>query len=229
MPKSFYFSYAGGKNKELHEITGNGDVIPAEVDKVVEPFCGSSALSFALFKKQSFQQFRFILNDNDEILINFLNDVRKMVHKNISISARKIGSLKQQRRNFKKLSKATLLILGSLKESIRIREGIYPSDHRNFNFDHKDYPEIDKFYQSDRVEITCSDYKIILDKFKDDPNALLFLDPPYFLSCNKFYQRKGKTFNGDALQTDEFHDQLKHFWTFECTSNIQMQNYFGFE
>ena len=59
----FFFPYTGNKRTELHEIS---KYIPENIDIVVEPFCGSCAVSFHIWTTNKDK--KFILNDNNKML-----------------------------------------------------------------------------------------------------------------------------------------------------------------
>lgn len=60
------FKWPGGKSRELKLIK---ELMPKEVSLLVEPFCGSAALSFDL-------EIKSVLNDLDKHIINFYKVVR---------------------------------------------------------------------------------------------------------------------------------------------------------
>ena len=69
MKNHFFFSYAGNKRNEVDHILSyiesqNFD----NIKTIIEPFCGSSALSYYISTKYP-KKFNYILNDFDEHLI----------------------------------------------------------------------------------------------------------------------------------------------------------------
>jgi len=58
----FVISYKGNKRTEIKEILKGIDL--SNIKYIVEPFCGSSALSYALSKMYP-NKFTYILNDNN--------------------------------------------------------------------------------------------------------------------------------------------------------------------
>ena len=69
MKNHFYFSYFGNKRNEVNQIyeSINFD----NIDLIIEPFCGSCAMSYFIAQQQP-KKFKYILNDNNEHLINFM-------------------------------------------------------------------------------------------------------------------------------------------------------------
>ena len=88
--------------------------------------------------------------------------------------------------------------------------GVYPMN-RSFNLRHETYKELDNFFQSKQLRVSNKDYQEIFEKYKDNEKALLFLDPPYFLSDNSGYYAKGIEFGGQKRDKKQFEDPTKAY------------------
>ncbi len=69
----FIFPYAGNKRNEFKYLNNVIDDID-NYDTIIEPFCGSSAISFNMWLK--YPNKNFILNDNDKELINLYHLIK---------------------------------------------------------------------------------------------------------------------------------------------------------
>ncbi len=82
MTNHFIFSYAGNKRSEfkyLDNIIDNIDIY----DTIIEPFCGSSAISFNLWLKHPNRS--FVINGNDKDLIKVYNLIKMKILKPLKI------------------------------------------------------------------------------------------------------------------------------------------------
>ena len=70
MSNHFLFSYPGNKRKEIN------DIIPFfeldNIDTIIEPFCGSAAVSVYLAKQYPLK-YKYILNDSNPNLFRLYN------------------------------------------------------------------------------------------------------------------------------------------------------------
>jgi hypothetical protein len=143
----------------------------------VEPFCGSSIVSFNVFKK---------VNKNIDFHINDLDPLRIKFYKNMN--------QEKERQKLYKLEKeivekgAEFYYDDYLKYVISkrihsFRHGLYPTNKNIILHEITDnWKEL--FYKS---TITNIDYLDILNKYKDNENAFLYLDPPCMDSFNAGY------------------------------------------
>ena len=69
MKNHFIFSYFGNKRSEVDIIYNIIKDTLNDIDTIVEPFCGSSAMSFYI-STQHPKKFKYILNDNNKILMD---------------------------------------------------------------------------------------------------------------------------------------------------------------
>lgn len=183
---NFYFSYFGNKRREVKYFE---NIDFDKYDRIVEPFAGSAAFSRWLYFCKGYKDKTYILNDIDEQLIGILNYVRvngsegllnwtneKMVN-NIS----KPEYLELIKKKDKDLNEYFFMRKTSTHGNmypIRQIGKAYKNDSNKLN---------DEFYKSPNVNLSCEDYRNVIEKYKDDPKTLIFLDPPYFESHNTEY------------------------------------------
>jgi len=160
----------------------------------VEPFCGSSIVSFNVFKK----------NKNIEFHINDLDPLRIKFYKNMT--------QEKERKKLYELEKEILekgeelyysIVRGKDDDYLKyviskrihsFRHGLYPTNKKiilhEISDNWKDF--------LNKTVITNEDYLHIIDKYKDNKNAFLYLDPPYLDSYNSSYGTYNKNKNCDA-------------------------------
>ena len=173
----------GNKRNELKLLL---PIIEPQITKetiFVEPFCGSSIVSFNVFKK--FNDIKFHINDLDPFRIKFYKNMNN----------------EKERQKLYKLEKEIVEKGADFYNSI-VRSGTddylkYVISKRIHSFRHELYPtnkkiilyEISENWKTffKKTQITNQDYLDIFDKYKDNENAFLYLDPPYMDSFNAGY------------------------------------------
>lgn len=180
----FYFSYLGNKRLELKYID---DIIDWDAfDTVVEPFAGSAALTLELYSRGLGK--RHVLNDADPHLTGMLKFIKES-------SSQPLYDYCRDRLNPEEFNMHHKLPAGP---DLTVFEYFYRQRVRSeFNRTHKipvKWPSLDrgpKLITTDAclsaAIITNSDWRTCIDLYKDDPRALVFLDPPYFNSFNQSY------------------------------------------
>ena len=71
---NFYFPYVGNKRQEAKKID---NLLNTEYDKIIEPFCGSCAISMYVYFTLKKHDIQYIENDIDSNLTKFYNIVKK--------------------------------------------------------------------------------------------------------------------------------------------------------
>lgn len=197
-------SYIGSKRSDIKLFK---DKIPKhKIDLCIEPFGGSGAVSFYLY--QINPDMKTILYDNDQILINYYNEMKKdsnyiidEVNKliNSKIDKETYYKMVQDYKKNKPIGKEGAILYLFLKKFHGLRLFVYPSPTRKINPIDKDkYKVYTDWIQ--KSEFICMDYNESFKKIfelKKSESTFIFLDPPYFSSFNSDYN----CFKGD--QTDE--------------------------
>ena len=174
----------GNKKNELKLLL---PIIEPQITKdtiFVEPFCGSSIVSFNVFKK---------INKDIEFHINDLDYLRILFYKNMTIE--------KERNELYILEKEIVkngadfyynIVRGKDDDYLKyviskrihsFRHGLYPTNKKIILHEISDNWKT--FFN--KTAITNQDYKVIFDKYKDNENAFLYLDPPYMDSFNAGY------------------------------------------
>tara|TARA_R110002072_G_scaffold173495_1_gene328138 strand:- start:175 stop:1005 length:831 start_codon:yes stop_codon:yes gene_type:complete len=197
MKNHFFFGYVGNKRQEVEHIYENINF--KNIETIVEPFCGSCALSYYIWSQNKTKNYKYILNDLDNNLIELLRLVKN-------------GDLKQVEDDLNNIREEILLYEDDIIKAKKIyvdyikqkdfkgwvlankcncmRAGIFPlrDFKRIFNEKKIDFfkSPIYEFLTTADIEIYNEDANKIIDKY-DNKKTFIFLDPPYIASCNTFY------------------------------------------
>lgn len=206
-----FFPYLGRKtNKEIKPIYNLIEEKKLNYNKIIEPFCGGFGLSYYFYNK-GFKG-DIILNDLDENLINFYKDVKenklkdyidkfnefKKTLKYNEIDLNDCIYDKQTRKDnsiyFKKRDKQKLIINKLNDDNNKdlfyfyLNKKLFSIYYSRFN---KNDEQLEKYKQCEdlikKSILYNEDAFNIIDKYKDDENALIYLDPPYYQSYNNEY------------------------------------------
>jgi site-specific DNA-adenine methylase len=137
----------------------------------------------------------FVLNDNDKNLIEFYKDIKlnssEKYFKYI-IDTWNDGKLTLEEHLEKmkpKNIKSTLdwfyfqRCNGKFRRQTKKIEFTTAKYEKNKNV----ISSLDRFFMDDNIKLSCCDYSEIIDKYKDDPQTLIYLDPPFMSSFNADY------------------------------------------
>jgi site-specific DNA-adenine methylase len=189
----FVISYAGNKRKEVEKIYESIKSKLNNIEFIIEPYCGSSALS-CYISQQHPGKFKYILNDNNEYLIELYNTCKskKQTTKMLN-SLVKLSKTIKNKEDYNKLKKNdTFLNWLYLSLIYSMRAGLYPLNKKTEIDENKIKKILDryifKFLQNENVTILNEDGLLLYTKNFNNPKVFIFLDPPYLFSCNQFYK-----------------------------------------
>jgi site-specific DNA-adenine methylase len=195
MKNHFIFAYTGNKRTEVDEIYNailkNNSL--DNIDTIVEPYCGSSAISFFISTKHP-KKFKYILNDNN----NFLIELYKIISDDEKTRdfIKKINTMCFDK-DLKFMSKVQYNILMKLKtvesyfvcnKFYKMRCGLYPIDQLKKPIDIEKFLKIPiiTFLKNENVKLSTED-AIECIKTNNNNKTLILCDPPYLMACNDFY------------------------------------------
>lgn len=184
MKNHFIFSYYGNKRDEVEKIYSNLDL--SNIDTIIEPFCGTSALSYYISSKNP-KQFNYILNDNDSLLIELYKILSN--DKEIKNFETKINNILKDDFNKDKYNSLDIKTLEGyfIKNKIHaIRPGLFPLNYKYKEIKLNDYPIVN-FLQTEKITFLNNNAIDILKNHYDNDKNLIFLDPPYLSTCNQWY------------------------------------------
>jgi len=193
MKNHFFIGYYGNKRQEVEKIYDEIKNNLENKEFIIEPYCGSSALSYYIWLNNKDKNYKYILNDNNKFIIElykiskdenkfdkFIEDLKTMFNE---------CKNKEDYNKIFKNSKDDLLSYIYVNRIYSIRPGLYPIrifKPECFN-SIKNAPIID-FVRNANIEFLNIDGIELYEKYKDNDKAFLFLDPPYMNSNNSFYK-----------------------------------------
>lgn len=207
-------SYLGGKRREIHFIQ---EYQPDNFKSVIDAFCGGA--SVGLFYAQEYKNCKVILNDINESQILLLTTL-KQGGKELEEVLKEYDNLdKNDEDYYYKLHKGEIkdihpvvkyLYLKACSKRGDERRGLYAKtkdkktgEYKPDNRNQKSLKEFNKYKDiMKNVDITMSDYKVLLEGYKDDETAFIYLDCPYVSTKIDQY---GSIFEADNL------DYIKSF------------------
>lgn len=194
MKNHYYTYYYGNKRNEIETILPliNLD----NITTIIEPFAGSSAMSYYIFTKYP-KRFKYILNDNDKInyqLFNVSKDFEKTQKFNENIN-KLIDEWNTYEDDVSRKVFYTGIDINTLEGYIftykyrNRRPTFYPllSCIKQIKpFKLQDYP-VYNFYNNEDITYSNIDgIEIIKNNYNVGNNSLFLIDPPYLKSSKKY-------------------------------------------
>ena len=196
-PNHFICPYAGNKRNEFKHLQSFINI--DDYDIIIEPFCGSSAISFNLWKNGNKDKI-YILNDNDITIYELYTIMKKEEPDDILTEITKIRNGIPDKEAFIQLYKSKDFYIYEklyFKKFYQLREGLYPSSYRPispFNFT-KEQLLFFEFIKSPNVIISNEDWYDVFKRNENSKKSLFIFDPPYLNSCNEFYGNLQNTYH----------------------------------
>jgi hypothetical protein len=158
---------------------------------IVEPYGGSLAMSFYIWQKNKDKNFKYIVNDNCNIIYEIYKNVKELTpgdFKNKVIeSIPKVKDKESWNANKKFMNEDVWLYI-AFNKLYNFRPGIYPKDRTNWDYNlTKLQREFFDFLKTADIEIYNKDWIEIFEMYCDNEKAIYLLDPPYLLSDNTYY------------------------------------------
>jgi site-specific DNA-adenine methylase len=218
MKNHFFFAYAGNKRQEVEHIYENINF--KNIDTLVEPFCGSCALSYYIWSQNRTKNYKYILNDLDSNLIELLRIVRDDKYRELEDDVNKkreeILSYEDDMIEAKKIYVEYIKqkdLKGYLltQKYHSMRAGMFPLNQFDKFSKVLDLSlaTIYDFLKTADIEIYNEDANKIIDKY-DNKKTFIFLDPPYIANCNNYYSTD-TTENIQNIYEMLYHKGLKNF------------------
>lgn len=202
-----------------------------DIDNIIEPFCGSCAISFNIWLEHG-NKFNYYLNDLDEDLIKVLN-----LHKNENLNDFIIKLNEEKHKceddnyfnNFYKswledkdvfkyiiLKKLTMHSLSKkYKRNDRIRTAaITTTKISKIQF------KFQEFLRSPNVFITNEDWIVCYNHHKDNEKSMIIFDPPYIDSMNNSYKNNNNLLNVYNNLNDIKNNNAKSYFIIEKIDKI---------
>lgn len=188
MKNHFITPYVGNKRNETPRIYESMNF--KGIKTIVEPFCGSCAMSFYISTKHP-KIFKYVLNDNNKHLISMLKICS--VPEELQAFEEKINEVAKSltsKEIYNEVVKEDTCVAWFIKNKIyNIRPGLFPLKYEYKHINIKDCPIIN-FLQNEEITLTNECGVECFKKYTSKEN-LIFIDPPYLNSCNSFYYDAG--------------------------------------
>jgi len=174
MIKNVYFVRLGNKQTDIKFFN---NYLPKDIKTIIEPFAGSFAVIRNVYYDDKYKK---IINDYDIDLYNFLNkiknnkdDINEIYNKIMPIDDKKdfLNYIDDMDKSIKIILYNTFIARGFYKKK-KLKT---------------DFTILSTFLNNDNVTIDNKNYKYYLDLYKNDKEAFIFCDPPYFDSDNTSY------------------------------------------
>ena len=191
MKNHFFIPYSGNKREEVEHIYNSIKDRLNEIEYIIEPFCGSSAFSYYLSTLHP-KKFKYILNDNNNLLIELYNISKDEIKYNKLINdMNMLFKNIKTKSDYDKIVKQNNLegyLLGN--KLYAIRPYLYPINKIDGfkGFDYMKTVHILDFIRNENITFTSKNALEIYDMYKTNNKALIFLDPPYLGCDNSFYK-----------------------------------------
>lgn len=189
----FFIPYYGNKRQEVENIYNSIKDYLDKIDIIVEPFCGTGALSYYISTLHP-KRFKYILNDNNDKLIELYNiskDENK--YNNLVNSLTLLKELTTNKEEYQKIVKKAdndIISWIFVNKIYAIRPCLYPikkfDNYKGFD-KMNDCPMLD-FVRNEDVIFKNDDAIKIYDEYKGNKKVLIFIDPPYLSSENSWYK-----------------------------------------
>lgn len=191
MKNHFYISYAGNKRNEVKELYNNINF--NNITTIIEPYCGSCAMSYYISLNK--KNLKYILNDNNVFLKEMFEIIKddeklKKFEEDYKYTMTNIIINKETYKEYLKDKNNNDLLRWFIKNKVyQIRAGLYPMPNKKIikEIDLKKYPIYD-FFKNNDIEFLDIDGLTCYEKYKDNENNLILIDPPYLSSFNAFYE-----------------------------------------
>lgn len=181
----FYIAYSGNKRDEAETTY---DKINFEgITTIIEPFCGSCAISYYINTRK--EGLKYILNDDNENLkkmYELMQDDEKI--EEFETEYRRLTA-DIDKAKYNTIIKDKTLMAWFIKNNIyAIRQGLFPlklaETKKDINLREK---PIFNFFRNADIEFHSMNGVDLVEQYKDNPECLLYIDPPYINTCNQYY------------------------------------------
>jgi hypothetical protein len=187
MKNHFYIPYTGNKREEVEEIYNKINF--NNIDTVIEPFCGSCAISYYIYTKNP--NLKFVFNDNNKYLKEMYeiikNDGLEQLQNEINDIIDTITLNENPKLKYNEIIKKDCLKCWIIGNKVYcIRPFMYPINKKITHIDLSKHKIID-FFKNGNITFTNIDGVECYKKYMSCKKNLIILDPPYISTHNDFY------------------------------------------
>lgn len=203
----FYYSYIGSKRSEIKEFESYLPMTSTNI--FVEPFAGSAAVAFHLWQNNPNRQ--IVIGDRDPFLIELWDRVIDPLRLDETIEeCQTFMDSITDKESYDSIVRRKTWISDFVANSYHsFRRGVYPANKPKINYRQLFAKPYTSFLRSPSVELYRGEFMDLCDRYKNDPSAFIFLDPPYVNDDNSYYSRDASTFDLETLYL-YIQDLFKH-------------------
>lgn len=217
MNNHFIIPYSGNKRKEYNIIKKYINFDNKKI--IIEPFGGSCALSYQIFKEKG-NIYTFFLNDLDPIIYQIYKLYKELdletIERNINNKLDQMRT-KDNYNNLKKeeLKKNNVNIWTYIvtHKFYSIRDGLFPlkknMNDAKFIFTNEQI-QFFNFMKLPNVYISNNNWDDLFEKYKNYKNCIFFMDPPYIMSCNAYYDLSSMEKKNNVYEFFEINTKSKY-------------------
>ena len=182
-------AYAGNKRNEIKKLYPYLNF--ENINTIIEPYAGTSVISYYISSLHP--NIKIILNDNN----NYLKEIYDIIQDDEKVEQfdKEINDIKETIKtkadymNVIKQKNIFGWFIGDKYYAIHTRQS--PIGYRDESmmknpFKLRDYKIFD-FYRNPNVSFTSEDGIEVYEKYKNNENCMIIMDPPYISACNCFY------------------------------------------
>ena len=196
MKNHFIFSYAGNKRNEVENLYNHIDL--EGIETIIETNCGSSALCYYISTKHP-KKYKYILNDIDPNLIKIYKTLmNEEESKKLEIEVNKMIDIfnkfktdEERKVYWEPIMKnqSDIYKYVFIKKYAVLNGRLMPLIERTKQIKKLVLTDIPVYYFLNNENIIISEKTDInvIDEYKNDSTALLFIDPPYIQTNNTWY------------------------------------------
>ena len=189
MKNQFFFPYAGNKRNEVQNLLTYIESCNFDnIKTIIEPFCGTSALSYYISTKYP-HKFNYILNDSNNKLIEFyklVQDEEAFRQFNIDLNV-KVQTIINKDIYMEIKNENTLISWFIMNKVCSYCPGLYKLNYKAKEYDLLSCPIV-QFLRNENIQFSNTDGSEILTRYQNDSHSVIFIDPPYLSNCNTFYK-----------------------------------------
>jgi len=191
------FPRMGGKSRLAEKLIAK---FPKDYKVFVEPFVGGGNVFFRVTKREGV---KYVINDKDPMVYKIMKALRDNPKfndtiKRSALSRQEFERLKKKGKN-RTAQEHVTFIKNSFFGMAKSYQNPTPGVDRQMN-NKTDYTKHHELLKG--VTITNDDFSTVINRYKNDPDAFFYLDPPYFgVEMEKYYP--------DYVKPDQIVNALK--------------------
>jgi DNA adenine methylase len=191
------FPRMGGKSKLAERLIAK---FPKDYKVFVEPFVGAGNVFFRVPKREGV---KYVINDKDPMVYKIMKALRDNPKFNDTVDRRALTREQFERLKKKGKKRTAQEDISFIKNSFFGQARSYQNPSPNVDRQMAIKTDYSKHHEELKgVTVTNDDFATVVNRYKNDPDAFFYLDPPYFgAEMEKYYP--------DYVKPDQIANALK--------------------